>query len=181
MHTRGERCESRSKRAQNGLLSLVCAPPNGVGSLWEKRVFDPFLTHFSCGNGPFSRHFGIFHGPKRATTGSQRPKNNCLSIQTAHIKAIFGHFWALFRTFRGVRGQQRAHGHGAIGAHVKCSNRLPSFVRFESVSGPFWAKKGYFGAQNAQFWEGTSRLGTPAPGRHRCVFDSKLGFGKATT
>ena len=45
-----------------------------------KRVFDPFLTHFWSQNGPFSRHFGIFHGPKRATTGSKRPKNTCLSI-----------------------------------------------------------------------------------------------------
>ena len=43
-----------------------------------------FLTHFGPifgpQNGPFSRHFGIFHGPKRATTGSKRPKNTCLSI-----------------------------------------------------------------------------------------------------
>ena len=43
-----------------------------------------FLTHFgpifgpkSC---PFSRHFGIFHGPKRVTTSSKRAKNTCLSI-----------------------------------------------------------------------------------------------------
>ena len=46
----------------------------------EKRVFDPFLTHCWSQNGPFSRHFGIFHGPKRATTGSKWPKNTCLSI-----------------------------------------------------------------------------------------------------
>ena len=46
----------------------------------EKCVFDPFLTHFWSQNGPFSRHFGIFHGPKRATTGSKQPKNTCLSI-----------------------------------------------------------------------------------------------------
>ena len=32
------------------------------------------------GNGPFSRHFGIFRGPKHATTGSKRAKNTCLSI-----------------------------------------------------------------------------------------------------
>ena len=53
---------------------------NGLGSFSEKRVFDPFLTHCWSQNGPFSRHFGIFHGPKRATTGSERPKNTCLSI-----------------------------------------------------------------------------------------------------
>ena len=65
-----------SKQAKNTCLSI----PNGPGSLLEKRVFDPFLTHCWSQNGPFSRHFGIFHGPKRATTGSKRPKNICLSI-----------------------------------------------------------------------------------------------------
>ena len=54
--------------------------PHGPGSLLEKCVFDPFLTHFWSQNGPFSRHFGIFHGPKRVTTGSKRAKNTCLSI-----------------------------------------------------------------------------------------------------
>ena len=46
----------------------------------EKRVFHPFLTHCWSQNGPFPRHFGIFHGPKRTTTGSKLPKNTCLSI-----------------------------------------------------------------------------------------------------
>ena len=64
---------------------------------------------------------------------------------------------------------------------MECSNRFSSFVRFDWVSGLFWAKNGYFGAQNAQFWEGASRLGAPTLGRHRGVFGSKLGFGKATT
>ena len=70
---------------------------------------------------------------------------------------------------------------GAIKAHVECSNSFPLFVRFDWVTGPFWAKKGCFGAQNTQFWEGTSRFAAPAPGHHRLVFDSKLGFGKGTT
>ena len=43
---------------------------------WKKS----FLTHFWSQNGPFSRHFGIFHGPKHITTGSKRPKNTFLSI-----------------------------------------------------------------------------------------------------
>ena len=46
-----------------------------------KHIFDPFLTHFWSQNGPFSRHFGIFHGPKRVTTGSKRAQNTCLSTQ----------------------------------------------------------------------------------------------------
>ena len=47
---------------------------------WKKCVFDPFLTQFLSQNGPLSRHFGIFHGPKRVTGGSKRAKNTCLSI-----------------------------------------------------------------------------------------------------
>ena len=65
-----------SKWAKTTCLSII----NGPGSFLKKRIFDPFLTHCWSQNGPFSRHFGIFHGPKRATTGSKRPKNTCLSI-----------------------------------------------------------------------------------------------------
>ena len=82
----------------------------------------------------------------------------------AHIQAIF---LAVSRTYRGVRRQERALCHGAIEAHVQCSNHFPSFGCFDWVSGRFWAKKGHFGAQSTQFLEGTSRLGAPAPGRHR--------------
>ena len=71
-----KRVTTGSKWAKTTCLSI----PNGPGSLLEKRVFDPFLTHFWSQNGPFSRHFGIFRGPKHATTGSKRPKNTCLSI-----------------------------------------------------------------------------------------------------
>ena len=49
--------------------------PNGLGSFLEKRIFDPFLTHFLSQNNPFLRHFGILGGPKRATTSSKRAKN----------------------------------------------------------------------------------------------------------
>ena len=65
-----------SKWAKTSCLNIISGP----GSFLEKHVFDPFLTHCPSRNGPFSRHFGIFHGPKRATTGSKRPKNTCLSI-----------------------------------------------------------------------------------------------------
>ena len=78
-----------SKWAQNTCLSI----PNGLGSLLEKRVFDPFLTHFWSQNSPISRHFGIMHGAKCATTGSKRAKNACLSIPsglgTTEEKIIF--------------------------------------------------------------------------------------------
>ena len=252
----GPKCViSGSKWVKNTCLSI----PNGPGSLLEKCIFDPFLTHCWSQNGPFSRHFGIFHGPKRGTTGSKRPKSTCLSIpsglgpsleksfffapgtlvdlplaptmrgpgcppstpsdhwfgglgvllgdseawkpqklggcgwnrcprnwdlshvaqdtarswiwacltQTAHMQAIFGHFWAVAQTYCGARGQQRALGHGAIEAHVECSNRLPCLAIFTGFWGRFGPKKGCFGAQNVQFWEGTSQLGAHAPGRHR--------------
>ena len=67
-----------SKWAKTTCLSII----NGPGSFLKKRVFHPFLTHCWSQNGPFSRHFGIFHGPKPATTGSKRPKNTCLSIRS---------------------------------------------------------------------------------------------------
>ena len=65
-----------SKWATTTCLSIL----NGRGSFLGKSVYDPFSTHFWSQNGPFSRHFGIFHGPKRATTGSKRAKKTCLSI-----------------------------------------------------------------------------------------------------
>ena len=65
-----------SKRAKKTCLSI----PNGLGSLLEESIFDPFLTHFWSQNSPFSRHFGILHGSKRITTGSKRAKITCLSI-----------------------------------------------------------------------------------------------------
>ena len=65
-----------SKWAKTTCFSI----PNGPGSLLEKPVFDPFLNHFWSQNGPFSRHFGIFRGPKHITTGSKRAKNACLRI-----------------------------------------------------------------------------------------------------
>ena len=75
----------------------LCTPD--PGSLLEKRVFDPFLTHFCSPNSPFSRHFGIFHGSKRATTGSKRAKNNGLSIPsglgTILEKMFFFASWTL--------------------------------------------------------------------------------------
>ena len=78
-----------SKWAKTAFLSII----NGPGTFLEQRVFDPFLTHCWSQNGAFSRHFGILHGPKRATTGSKRPKNTCVSIPsglgTSWEKIIF--------------------------------------------------------------------------------------------
>ena len=54
--------------------------PNDLGSILEKHIFDPFLTHFLSQNSPLSRHFGLSRGPKRATTSSKRAKNTCFGI-----------------------------------------------------------------------------------------------------
>ena len=250
-----KRATTGSKRAKNTCLSI----PNGPRSLLRKRVFDPFLSHIWSQNGPFSRHFGIFHGPKHATTGSKRPKNTCLSIPSglgttlekmiffapgtlvdpplapavrgpgcppappsdhwfgglgvslgdsaackpqkvgacgwtrcprnrilSHVAqdtarawfrgvgahcADFGAFWRLFGPFlahivelkgsRGLFDTVKSSRTWDVATVSLCLGILPGFV------GLFWAKKGCFGAQNAQFWEGTSRLGASAPGRHR--------------
>ena len=84
-----KRVPTGPKWAKNTCLSI----PSGPGSLLEKCVFDPFSTLFWSQNGPFSRHFGIFHGPKRVTTGSKRAKNTCLStpsgLETTLEKMIF--------------------------------------------------------------------------------------------
>ena len=44
-------------------FTCLCTP-NALGFFLGKHIFDPFLTHFSSQNSPFSRHFGIFRGPK---------------------------------------------------------------------------------------------------------------------
>ena len=88
----------------------------------------------------------------------------CLS-QTTHIWTIFGHFWAVSRTYRGARGQERALCHGAIKAHVEFLNCFPSFGRFDWLSGPFWAKKkAVFGAQNRNFGRAPPDLAPPPRG-----------------
>ena len=95
----GPKCVTTGpKWAQNTCSSI----PNGRGSLLEKRVFDPFLTHFWSQNGPFSRHFGIFDGPKHVTTGSKWAKNTCLSIPNGPgsvlekrvLDPFSAHFWS---------------------------------------------------------------------------------------
>ena len=51
--------------------------PKWCGIIFGKHIFDPFLTHFLSHNNPFSRHFGILGGPRRATTSSKCAKNTC--------------------------------------------------------------------------------------------------------
>ena len=71
-----KRVPTGAKLAKNTCLSIPSCP----GSNLKKFVLDPFLTHFLSQISPFSRHFGIFHGPARVTKGSKRAKNTCWSI-----------------------------------------------------------------------------------------------------
>ena len=111
-----------SKWAKTTCLSII----NGPGSFLEKRVFDPFLTHCWSQKGPFSGHFGIFHGPKRASTSSKRPKNTCLSIPSGLGTTLEKIFFfapgtlvdpALASTVRGLAGPPAAlsdHWYGGL-------------------------------------------------------------------
>ena len=110
--------------------TCLCTP-NGPGSLLEKRIFDPFCTHFCSQNGPFSRHFGIFHGPKPVPMGSKWAKNTCLSIPNGSgsllEKHVFDPFFTLF-------GPKTAHFQGifrfsmAQNASPRAQNRLRTLV-----------------------------------------------------
>ena len=65
-----------SKRAHFTCLRTL----NGLGSFMKKHIFDAFLSLFLSKNTPFSRHFGILRGPKRATMSPKCTKNSCFGI-----------------------------------------------------------------------------------------------------
>ena len=56
-------------------------------------------------------------------------------------------FWAVSRTYRGVRGHQRSLGHEKVKPHVECSSRLPSFGCFETLTRAVLGEKWLFLAQ----------------------------------
>ena len=88
-----------------------------------------------------------------------------------HIAQILGLFGAFFGPFLGhiveLKGTRRLF--DTVKSSRTCSvttvslhlGVLPGFL------GYFERKKGCFWPKVAQIWEGTSRLGAPAPGRHR--------------
>ena len=136
-----------SKWAKNTCLSI----PNGPGSLVKKPVFDPFLTHFWSPNGPFSRHFGIFHEPKRVTTSSKWAKNTCLSIQNGSgsllEKRDFDPFWTHFWSQNGPFSRHFGIFHwpkrvttGSKRAETTCLSIIngPGSLLEKHVFDPFW-------------------------------------------
>ena len=70
-------------------------------SLLKKCVFDPFLTHCWSQNGLFSRHFGIFHGPKHISPGSKWAKNIPNGPGSLLEKCVFDAFSTHFLSHNG--------------------------------------------------------------------------------
>ena len=82
-------------------FTCLCTP-NGLGSLLQKHVFDPFFNQFCSLSGPCARDLGIFHGPKSITTSSKSAKKQFLSIPNGprsllekHVfEPFLTHFWS---------------------------------------------------------------------------------------
>ena len=71
---------------------------------WSRTIFgkNTFLTHFWSQNSPFSRHFGILGGPKRATTSSKHAKTTFFGIPCgprSFLKISFCTEWTLLTHF----------------------------------------------------------------------------------
>ena len=81
-------------------LSTTTGTPNGVESFLGKHIFDPFLTHFSSQNNPFSRHFVTLEGPKWLAMGSKWDHFTCLctpnGLGSFLEKHIFDPLWSHF-------------------------------------------------------------------------------------
>ena len=83
-----------SKRAH-----FICLrTPNGVGSLLEKHIFDPFLIHFLSLDSPFSRHFVTLEGPKWLAMGSKRAHFTCLGTPNGLGSFLEKHIFDPFLT-----------------------------------------------------------------------------------
>ena len=106
--------QNASPQAQNGLKNNCFSIPNGPTPLLETHIFARFLTHFWSENIPFSKHFGIFHGPKRVTTCSKWAKKQLFE----HPKWVQHHWWKnVFLThFSPIFGPKTAHFQGIFHA-----------------------------------------------------------------
>ena len=95
----GQNC---SKWAQNGLIPIVCGPPNNPKVCFEKHTFHPFLTHFWSQNSPFSRHFVTLQRPKWLAMGSKRAHFTCSCtpnglgsvLENPIFDPFVTHFWS---------------------------------------------------------------------------------------
>ena len=78
-------------------FTYFCAT-NGLGSFLEKRIFDPFLTHFLSQNNPFSRHFVTLEGPKWLAMGSKGAHFTCLATPNGVGSFLEKHIFDPFLT-----------------------------------------------------------------------------------
>ena len=117
--------------APNQAANTCLCNPNGPGSLLEHRVVDPFLTLLWSPNSPFSRHFGILHGPKRINTGSHLAKKSVFGYPKLRIityaKRVFDpfltHVWSQNGPFSGHLEFSLAHD-----VSPQAQNRLKTLV-----------------------------------------------------
>ena len=105
--------------AQNGLILFVSAPRMVQDHFWEKAILTHFSPIFCSQNGPFSKHFGIFHMPKRVTTGSkwakkhlfEHPQWSTINFGKTSFQPIFDQFLVpkrpLFKAFGIFHGPKR--------------------------------------------------------------------------
>ena len=160
------------KWARNTCLSI----PNGPVSLLEKRVFDPFLTHFWSQNNPFSRHYGIVCGPKRVTMGAKWAKNTCLSIpngprlllEKCVFDLVLTHFWSqngLFSRHIGIFHHPKRVTTSSKQAKATCLS-IPSGLRTTSEKMIFF-RLGDPGGPTVGPHRARAELPCGAPGRGR--------------
>ena len=90
-----------------------------------------------------------------------------LDTNTAHLGhflAILGRFSDILWSYRARMGSSSRGNQGPRGVQQSFAFVRPFRLGFGAALGQ---KRPFLGAQNAQFWEGTSGFGAPAPGRHR--------------
>ena len=143
-----------SKWAQNSCLSI----PNGLGSLPEKRVLDPFLTRFWSQQDPVSRLFGILLGPKPVTTGSKWAKTTCLSIPSGLGSLLEKRVFDPFST----GPPQGPPGGWGTGPPMPCSSGGTGGAR-KSPQGAWVAREDYEGVLRAVVREGWPDRGPAWP------------------
>ena len=143
------------KKGSKWALPSRLHTPNGPKFFLEKHFYDPIFNAFVVTKWAIFKAFGTLEGPKR------KPQIG-LKLGLFHLFVHPMYPQLLSQVYRGRRGRRRAGCHKEVKGHKECFDYFPSFVYFNGVSGPLWPKKGLFGAQNVQFWEGTSPLGAPA-------------------
>ena len=72
--------------------------PSGRGSVLEKHIFDPYLTHFWSPNNPSSRHFVTLEGPKWLAMGSKWAHFNCLGTPNGEGSVLVKHIFDPYLT-----------------------------------------------------------------------------------